>query len=204
MNLIMFSKKSQLLILTFLNLILQSVITRFIMIKTTGQKRNKWFNLGLFVIHIGLIFAMFMNIPIFLKFLLFCVFSVTWGYSLASLNLNETFVRIAFYGCLSIFGIGALLGILLTVFHINLGPKIGLGLFYGLLLLILFGIFNFLTGNTMNKIYSILGILLFSIYIIYDTNQIMQRDYKGDFIRASLAYYLDVLNIFVNLTNIQD
>jgi FtsH-binding integral membrane protein len=200
----MFSKKSELLILTFLNLILQSIITRFTMIKTTGQKRNKWFNLGLFVIHIGLIFAMFMNIPIFLKFLLFCIFSVTWGYTLASLNLNETFVRIAFYGCLSIFGIGTLLGILLTIFHINLGPKIGLGLFYGLLLLFLIGIFNFLTGNTMNKIYSILGILLFSIYIIYETNQIMQRDYKGDFIRASLDYYLDVLNIFVNLNRIQD
>jgi FtsH-binding integral membrane protein len=204
MKLTMFNKKSELLILTFLNLILQSVITRFTMVKTTGQKRNKWFNLGLFVIQLLLIFAMCMNIPIFLKFLLFCAFSVTWGYSLAALNLNETFVHVAFYGCLSIFGIGALIGTLLTVFHINLGPKVGLGLFYTLLLLLLFGIFNILTGDTMHKIYSIVGILLFSVYIIYDTNQIMQRDYKGDFIRSSLDYYLDVLNIFVNLTNLQN
>ena len=204
MNLTMFSKKSELLILTFLNLIVQSIITRFTMIKTTNQKRNKWFILALFGVQLCLIFVMFMNIPIILKFLLFCLFSVTCGYSLAALNLNETFVHVAFYGCLSIFGIGAFIGTLLNVFHINLGPKVGLGLFYTLLLLLLFGIFNILTGDTMHKIYSIIGILLFSIYIIYDTNQIIQRDYKGDFIRSSLDYYLDLLNIFVNLTRLQD
>ena len=41
--------------------------------------------------------------------------------------------------------------------------------------------------------------MLFSVYIIYDTNSILQRDYGGDFISASLAYYLDIINIFSNL-----
>jgi len=168
------------------------------------QKINKWFYLGLFIFQLILIFAMLMDIPIVVKFLLFCAFSVSWGYSLASMNLNETFVHVAFYGCLGIFGIGAFLGTLITIFNINLGPKVGLGLFYSLLFLILFGIFNIITGDTMHKIYSIISILLFSIYIIYDTNQIMQRDYKGDFIRSSLDYYLDLLNIFISLNRLHD
>jgi len=49
---------------------------------------------------------------------------------------------------------------------------------------------------------SVFSLLLFSMYIIYDTNAILQRNYYGDFIRASLDYYLDVLNIFVDLINI--
>jgi FtsH-binding integral membrane protein len=51
----------------------------------------------------------------------------------------------------------------------------------------------------MYKFFSMVAILLFSMYIIYNTNQIMQRDYNGDFIRASLDYYLDILNLFLNL-----
>ena len=41
--------------------------------------------------------------------------------------------------------------------------------------------------------------MLFSVYIVYDTNNILQRDYGGDFITASLDYYLDIINIFSNL-----
>jgi FtsH-binding integral membrane protein len=42
-------------------------------------------------------------------------------------------------------------------------------------------------------------LLLFSVYVVYDTNSILQRNYNGDFITASLDYYLDILNIFSNL-----
>jgi FtsH-binding integral membrane protein len=44
--------------------------------------------------------------------------------------------------------------------------------------------------------------MLFSVYIVYDTNIILQRDYGGDFISASLAYYLDIINIFSNLLSV--
>ena len=46
---------------------------------------------------------------------------------------------------------------------------------------------------------TIFSLMLFSVYIIYDTNTILQRNYFGDFITASLDYYLDIINIFVNL-----
>ena len=199
MNLSLFSKKSELLILTFLNLIVQTIITRIAMLKTSQkQKNNKWFHLGLFIVQIMLIYTMLMPLPVLFKFLLFCIFSVTWGYSLATLNLNDTVVHVAFYGTLGIFGIAALLGTLLTAFNVNLGPSVGIGLFYGLLSLLLFGIFNLITGNGLYKLASMFGVILFSMYILYHTNRIMQRDYKDDFIQASLDYYLDILNIFVN------
>ena len=151
----------------------------------------------LLCVQIVLIVGMCMPISIFIKFLLFCIFSILNGINLASLNLNETIVKLSFYGTMSIFGIMTLIGMIFTVLNINLGPKIGLSLFYGLLLLILVGLFNIITGNTKNKLYSIVGLILFSIYIIYDTNYILQRNYKGDFILASLDYYLDILNIFL-------
>jgi len=205
MNLTFFNKKSEFLILTFLNLIVQTVITRYTMIQSTKEhKRNKWFNLGLFIFQLVLIFAMCMPIPIVFKFLLFCLFSVTWGFSLAALNLNETFVHVAFYGTLSIFGIMAAIGLLMSWAGINLGPQVGLSLFYGLFMLILFGLFSIVTGNTMHKFFSMIAVILFSMYIIYNTNQIMQRDYKGDFIRASLDYYLDIVNLFLNLFSLQN
>ena len=203
MDIKFFGKKSKFLILTFLNLILQTVITRVTMVKSEKEKRSGWFRLGLFILQIGLIIAMIMPIPVMLKFLLFCIFSITSGLMLSSLNLNEEMLHIAFYGSISIFGLMSFIGVLLSVFNINIGPRVGLTLFYSLLGLILFGLFNIITGNSMYKLYSMIGIVLFSIFIIYDTNKIIQRNYNGDFIQSSLDYYLDILNLFldINLLN---
>ena len=54
------------------------------------------------------------------------------------------------------------------------------------------------------KTLSAIGIIIFSGYIVYDTNTVLQRNYYGDFITASLDYYLDILNIFSNLTILND
>ena len=71
MNLSLFSKKSELLILTFLNLIVQTIITRIAMLKTSQkQKNNKWFHLGLLIIQIMLIYTMLMPLPVLFEFLL--------------------------------------------------------------------------------------------------------------------------------------
>ena len=55
------------------------------------------------------------------------------------------------------------------------------------------------SSSLTKKIITICSLLLFSVYIVYDTNSILQRNYYGDFITASMDYYLDILNIFVNL-----
>ena len=46
--------------------------------------------------------------------------------------------------------------------------------------------------------------MLFSVYIIYTTNSILQEDYNGDFITASLDYYLEIFNIFVSLLGLSE
>ena len=87
---------------------------------------------------------------------------------------------------------------------IQLSYKFGLILFFSLLILIFFEIISFIIGTASlwHKILSIIGLFIFSIYIIYDTNNILQRNYYGDFITASMDYYLDILNLFVYLLDL--
>ena len=93
------------------------------------------------------------------------------------------------------------IGSFLLLTGINLGYKYGLFLFYVLLGLILIRLVSLFSGalSGFSKLLTVIGILLFSAYIIYDTNVILQRNYSGDFITASMDYYLDIINIFVNL-----
>jgi len=74
-------------------------------------------------------------------------------------------------------------------------------LFYFLLFLLLIRITQlFIPSSSLTKkIITICSLMLFSVYIVYDTNSILQRNYYGDFITASMDYYLDIINIFVNL-----
>jgi FtsH-binding integral membrane protein len=56
----------------------------------------------------------------------------------------------------------------------------------------------------LTKTLAVIGIVIFSGYIIYDTNTILQRNYYGDFVQASLDYYLDILNMFTNLVTLNN
>jgi FtsH-binding integral membrane protein len=91
----------------------------------------------------------------------------------------------------------------LIIFGIALGNIFGLGLFVCLLLLIILQIVALFTKgySMMHKVISVFSLCLFSLYIVYDTNTILQKNYNGDFISASLAYYLDIINIFIDLIN---
>jgi len=92
-------------------------------------------------------------------------------------------------------------GLILIMTGIKLGLQFGLALLFALLLLIIVRIvYMFIPSSSTYKRYlTIFSLLLFSVYIMYDTNSILQRNYNGDFITASLDYYLDILNIFVNM-----
>lgn len=62
--------------------------------------------------------------------------------------------------------------------------------------------------ETLNLIYSCLGVLLFSFYIIYDTQLIVGGKHHkhqfsiDDYCMAAIMLYLDVLNMFLNLLSI--
>ena len=55
------------------------------------------------------------------------------------------------------------------------------------------------TNSFSNKLLATVGTLVFSLYVLYDTHVILQRNYNGDFINASMGYYLDIINLFTNL-----
>lgn len=49
---------------------------------------------------------------------------------------------------------------------------------------------------------SVGGALLFCMFIIYDTHQIMTRVNAEEYVLASIELYLDMLNLFVSILRI--
>lgn len=194
-------KKRMFLMLVFANLFVQLSISYYVMVHTNKSSISHWY---LFAIQLLLILLLAMvPMPSFMKFILFSIFSYTFGLSLSRYRevVDERAIEIAIKGALSFFALMMGTGIALMVGGINLGPRVGAFLFWSLLLLIVLRIIS-IFGNglsMMHKGLSGVAIILFSMFIVYDTQQILSRNYEGDFISASMDYYLDIINLFVNL-----
>jgi hypothetical protein len=205
------NSKKELMIMIFANLITQLGITYYVMTNTkVTEEDNHNLKHWLLIISTFIIvyYLALVPMPSWLKFILFSVFSYIWGILLASFKLkinDNDLINMAMLGTIGIFAIMFLIGGFLLATGIQLGLKTGLFLFVSLLILIIAQIFNlFYKSSLLVKTLAAIGILIFSGYVIYDTNVILQRNYYGDFITASLDYYLDILNIFVKLTVLND
>ena len=57
----------------------------------------------------------------------------------------------------------------------------------------------------MRKLYLLAGVLIFSLYIVYDTQTIVGGEHKNlqfdmdDYVLAALVIYLDIINLFILL-----
>ncbi len=143
-------------------------------------------------------------LPIWLKFFIFTFFAMVIGAMLhnATWMVPADLITQALAGTMSIFVSLSIVGIILAMMGIDLGwmGLILLGSLIGLLIAsILLMVFDKNKTNTIHKVLLVIGLILFSIYVIYDTNIIMQRNYKGDFITASIDFYLDIINIFIRM-----
>ena len=203
--------KKQFLIMIFANLIAQLGITYYVMSNTnvTEKDFNSLKDTLLFISTLVIIFILVLvPMPNWLKFILFSVFSYIWGIFLAEFKFkvnDNGLINMAMLGSIGFFILMFLVGVVLLATGIQLGLKTGLFLFISLLILIIAKIFSlFHKSSILIKSLSAIGIVIFSGYIIYDTNTILQRNYHGDFITASLDYYLDILNIFSNLVLLND
>jgi FtsH-binding integral membrane protein len=203
-------EKKEFLILVFANLIAQLGITYYVMERTPEGilDISIW---PLFFAQLIIIFVMALfPMPQFVKFLLFCVFSYTFGLMLSVLKrrYNSDMINVAIQGALSIFALMLASGVALLAGGINFGYKFGAILFWSLLALIVARLILVLgLGANMNqshKILSFIGIILFALYVLYDTNKILQRNYYGDFITASMDYYLDIINLFTSFLGSND
>ncbi|XP_058462787.1 protein lifeguard 1 isoform X3 [Malaya genurostris] len=81
-------------------------------------------------------------------------------------------------------------------------------LFVAVIILMLFGIIAiFFPGKTITIVYASLGAMLFSIYLVYDTQLMMGGEHKysispEEYIFAALNLYLDIINIFMYILTI--
>jgi len=109
-------------------------------------------------------------------------------------------IKCALINILVLFIITSLIGYLLYIFNIKIG-------FLGIILLyILFSlIITFISMTIIDvpeifyKFALVCAIILFSIYIIYNTNLMIQDDYNGDIIDGAVELYINVFNIFIEV-----
>jgi len=74
-------------------------------------------------------------------------------------------------------------------------------LFTSLFVLLLTGFLQafYPLGSTSSAIYGALGAIVFSGYIIYDTDNLIKRFTYDEYIWASVTLYLDILNLFLTI-----
>jgi len=203
------NKKKFFLLQIFTNLIFQILVTFVIYYNVTIDIiKNRFSLILLILIQFGIIiiFSTF-ELPIFLKFLLMTLFSIIWGLIFTSLknDVPPEVIKTALFGALGIFVGIFIFSLLLIVFGIYIDYKYGLILLGLLLLLIIVRIVLFLMNKYqgVHKGMAIISIILFSLFIIYDTHNILLYSDTNDPIGASMDYYLDIINIFVNMISFE-
>jgi len=203
---ILMKQKEEFMLLVFSNLIFQIAVTFYFMEKSTIIF-NIFEKFAVYSMLIGLL-LMTVMIPLhpIIKFIFFTLFSFLLGLVLSVLktNLNHELLTRSIMILASIFIILFLIGLVILLLGIKLSFHFGIVLFYVLLIIIIFDHLTYLfssKSSIFTKIIGIIGVIISSLYVIYDTNQILQKDYDGDFITASLDYYIDIF-YFVNFITV--
>lgn len=156
------------------------------------------------IIPIGLILILaFLPMPMYAKLILFTVFSIVIGFSLAYIQkfVSEDVINASLIGAVMIFVAMFMVGLFLVVIGVNVW-WLGILLFAALLGIIVTSIvFLFINpSKKAQRIKAAIALVIFGLFVLYDTNQILQREYPNDdFVTAAMDYYLDIINIFVNL-----
>jgi len=191
-------KNRAFLLKIFSNLFVQLGISYYVM-ENTPLLESFWPAFIGSIVALLLIIAT--NLPYWVKLLIFCGFSYLFGRlnTIYKTKYGDEAIKNAILGAMGVFVIMFVVGGLLPI----LGDKVGLVLFIALLFLLFARIFTMFSKKTeeYNKWLFGLGIVIFGLYVAYDTNNILKRAdyYQGDFVTASMDYYLDIINLFSNM-----
>ena len=206
-------EKKTFLIMIFANLIVQLGITYSMVVNTQAEVLEKKFNfhrysfIG-FIPALVLIVIMNFPMPSWLRFIFFSMFSAYMGFLLNFWKkiYGLEMIKAVIFAVFGIFISLIMFAVGLLTFGIQISNRFGIVLLFALLLLIISRIIFIYAGtySTYSKTFAILGVGLFAIYILYDTHQILKRNYYGDFVTASLDYYLDFINIMGSLLSYND
>lgn len=152
----------------------------------------------------GLILLLaFVPMPIWLQCIVFTLFAAVMGAWLhqVSSKVPVEIVDAALKGAIGVFLGMTVFGLLLAYLGFDLG-WMGLILFsalIGLLISSLIVTFFMEKSPKIRKILLCIGLVLFSIYVTYTTNVILQKDYNENFVQAAIDFYLSFVNIFSSL-----
>lgn len=170
------------------------------------MKANLWVLILAFILPIVIILVLaLVPMSMYLKLMLFTLFSLLFGLMLSAIRTRvpPQVVKAAMIATLGIFVSMFIVGLVMAGFGYDLF-WLGVILFILLIMLLIAGVVMLFTDPSKKalRIRAILVIILFAIYVLFDTNQIIMRDYNGDYVTASIDYYLDVINIFTALLEV--
>jgi FtsH-binding integral membrane protein len=201
------AQKGHFLALVYASLAFQFAITFGVVAylrahQTLNKQIHKYFWIW-FIVTIGLILLLTLrSLPTPVRFLILCTFSffISLNCIAASAYVPESLIKAILVSTLGIFVTMTLLGIGLASMGIHLGfmTYILMCSLLGLLIALLVTIF-IPVPSVVYKSFLAFGMALFSVFIAYDTNVILQKDYYGDFVSASIDLYLDAFNLFTQM-----
>lgn len=184
----------------FANLILQGSIAYTAALQRSPHvARNILVYTLMFVMAVlAMIFA---SLSIQVRFFLFTIISMLFGAILgAARDLDKRVIQETLGDILGVFVAMFVLGAISVQFNVNIFP---------LALLLLMGLIGLMVSRAVvskekRSAFSKAFVVVFAVYILVDTNLILQRNYSGNFVNASFDYFTDISQMFSGLvpTNI--
>jgi FtsH-binding integral membrane protein len=162
-------------------------------------KKKVFLFLGVFILFFLILF--FVPTPRWLTFLFFCILSFSLGKMFAyskEIELLKPYIDVS----LEVMIFHSLLGLLIVFLFVSLllillKNKITLSTIYfflylGLVSILLRMVTNFDSTITVKiRYYTVFVFIVVSLFLIYNTYNILYRDYGGNFVSASFDYFTD-------------
>ena len=149
---------------------------------------------------IGLVILLLLTLlrlPVPVKVLLFTMLAYIAGMTLHNVpNLEEALLET----------VGIFIAMLVAgIFTVKMGYRLdllGQILFFSLLTILIARVINtYVRRRSESLVPSKIISILFALFVVYDTNKILQRNYGGNFVNASLDYFLDIINLIPSVGN---
>lgn len=182
----------QLLITTIIGFTFMSVEP----VKLFVQQNSWMLFLGFFLSITILLFLHVLRKETPINFILLAIFTVVQAYTVGVVvSFYDQYVVLqAFF-----LTVAVLAGLTAYTFQTKRDfSNIGVVLFSALFILIIGGILQiFIQSNAFDFAISVFGAFIFALFIIYDTQNLMQRVSPEEYISATIELYLDIINLFL-------
>jgi FtsH-binding integral membrane protein len=168
---------------------------------------------------IGVVIIMGFRFPPMIKFVLFTILSVIMALFLTAITARvpTEIVHQALASTIGIFVVLSIFALFLSSFGVHLGwmgvylIAALIGLIVVSLVFILYSVFKKpqadeeqqSSAKSIYRVIVVIGMVLFSLFVVYDTNMILQRDYVGGPIDAAEDFYLTFINLFTRSMYLQ-